>query len=343
MFAQRAVPMFPDWHSTCLHQIFYLLQGFITSAGSLGECSEQAVALLPNGQSKKSSWSPPHHPPLSPPKSAEVGFPPNIPVSQDGEEGYTTSQIRLLHPRYRVQHPELFKPPPNKTVFDRESPPPYSQHPSSGSFGCGSAPTSSSAFCMGGSVKGSVRVVRDCDGQPVVSRCYSMFTPSLPNSALNGVGARDSDPTSLGVHQLQRQQPYVQLKSQTRQQGTCTFSVGNTAPPAPNSLPPMLIDPSLNAISSCDTFRFISPISQLLDIGRSASVSGCGGGHGDRRFRRGERQRGRREDGERERTRGGGGRGGGDSSEELALSSSDVSFSDSGSLESDKSRASPEV
>ncbi|KAK7493843.1 hypothetical protein BaRGS_00014984, partial [Batillaria attramentaria] len=90
---------------------------------------------------------------------------------RDGEEGYVASQVRLLHPHYCMVQSELFKAPPNKTVFDRESPPPYSLSPSQKSFGCSSAPpiTSSSGFSGEGFgvPPGHVRVVRDSEGQPV--------------------------------------------------------------------------------------------------------------------------------------------------------------------------------
>ncbi|BFZ12526.1 hypothetical protein BsWGS_15566 [Bradybaena similaris] len=61
-------------------------------------------------------------------------YPPNIPLSADGEEGYAMSQKALhskqqLERNWQVQN-EVFRPPPNKTVHDRDSPPPpYSLNP----------------------------------------------------------------------------------------------------------------------------------------------------------------------------------------------------------------------
>lgn len=56
-------------------------------------------------------------------------YPPNVPVSRDGEEGYAESQ-RSLHSKQQLEQNwqaqnELFRPPPNKTVYDRDSPPPH--------------------------------------------------------------------------------------------------------------------------------------------------------------------------------------------------------------------------
>uniref|UniRef100_A0A0B6ZVN8 CUB domain-containing protein n=2 Tax=Arion vulgaris TaxID=1028688 RepID=A0A0B6ZVN8_9EUPU len=61
-------------------------------------------------------------------------YPPNIPLSADGEEGYAMSQKALhskqqLEQNWQVEN-EVFRPPPNKTVYDRDSPPPpYSLSP----------------------------------------------------------------------------------------------------------------------------------------------------------------------------------------------------------------------
>ncbi|CAG5123592.1 unnamed protein product [Candidula unifasciata] len=66
--------------------------------------------------------------------SPSVLYPPNIPLSADGEEGYAMSQKALhskqqLERNWQVQN-EVFRPPPNKTVHDRDSPPPpYSLNP----------------------------------------------------------------------------------------------------------------------------------------------------------------------------------------------------------------------
>ncbi|KAL8613895.1 hypothetical protein ACOMHN_032885 [Nucella lapillus] len=172
-------------------------EGLTSSGCSNPECSnEQAVALLPN--MKHSHHKHTRHPPAPPPHCSlpdpEVGLPPNIPVSPDGEEGYSASQLRLLDRRSRTAHSELFKPPPNKTVFDRESPPPYSLTPSPGTYGCGSplAPPPSPPHSVGrggtgggggggGYLCGPERVIRDSEGQPVVSRCYTMFSGAPPS------------------------------------------------------------------------------------------------------------------------------------------------------------------
>lgn len=281
-----------------------MLQGFTPSAESLQDCSEQAVALLPNGPSRR-TWTPPHPPP--PPPDLEIGLPPNIPVSPDGEEGYTASQMRLLDPRYRTVQSELFKPPPNKTVFDRESPPPYSPSPSSGSFGCGSAPSRSSPVFSGGTYGyGSVRVVRDSEGQPVVSRCYSMFTPSMVR---NGAGNSDRSSNAGGgksiccdsseispqhrshryAHQQRHHHHQPAYEQQQQQRSLGAFGTVNTVQ-CPTCCPSSQLYvhsslPSANAIRNCDTLCWNLPAQQHFSTGRAAAPGVGGestGGSGDR-------------------------------------------------------------
>lgn len=56
-----------------------------------------------------------------------LDLPPQIPVSKDGEEGYRDSQRHLRRSKnFRPKDNEIvFRAPPNKTIHDRESPPPY--------------------------------------------------------------------------------------------------------------------------------------------------------------------------------------------------------------------------
>ena len=87
-----------------------------------------------------------------------LDLPPQIAISKDGEEGYIESQKHLMFKRSRyLDH--VFRPPPNRTVHDRESPPPY---------------YSNSASLE--NIDNSARIVRDANGCTRVSRCYSMST-----------------------------------------------------------------------------------------------------------------------------------------------------------------------
>lgn len=54
-----------------------------------------------------------------------LDLPPQIPISKDGEETYSVSQKHLIYNKHNRQCLDIFRPPPNKTVHDRESPPPY--------------------------------------------------------------------------------------------------------------------------------------------------------------------------------------------------------------------------
>ncbi len=56
------------------------------------------------------------------PDTGDMTLPPAIPISADGEEGYVNSQRHLVS----TQDPtELVSAPPNRTIKDCESPPPY--------------------------------------------------------------------------------------------------------------------------------------------------------------------------------------------------------------------------
>lgn len=96
-----------------------------------------------------------------------LDLPPQIPVSKDGEEGFIESQKHLIRSRYIDQ---LFRPPPNKTVHDRESPPPYYSN-------------SASLENLG---KPPSRIVRDSNGCPRMLRCYSMSSNVSNSSSTNG-------------------------------------------------------------------------------------------------------------------------------------------------------------
>ena len=69
---------------------------------------------------------------LYPPgRDTELNLPPHIPRSVDGEEGYAESSQRLLQANTRrmKEANESMRAPPNKTVFQGESPPPYRVQP----------------------------------------------------------------------------------------------------------------------------------------------------------------------------------------------------------------------
>ncbi|XP_013396768.1 uncharacterized protein LOC106163655 [Lingula anatina] len=105
----------------------------------------------------------------------DMELPPSIPISEDGEEGYVTSrrllQISACNPSKELER-ECFRPPPNKTIFDGESPPPYRSH-SAGLLEwqqrrkAPSTSSSSSSSMVG-------RLVRDCNSTPTVVRCNSL-------------------------------------------------------------------------------------------------------------------------------------------------------------------------
>lgn len=271
-------------HLTC--QPSHSSEGLTPSAGSTQECSEQAVALLPSAHhhhhhTQHKKWSgthpqpQPHPSPPPPPRDPEIDLPPNIPVSPDGEEGYVASQVRLLHPRYCMVQSELFKAPPNKTVFDRESPPPYSLSPAHKSFGCSSAPpiTSRSGFVVSGEgfapVSGTVRMVRDSQGQPVVSRCYTMFTQSTRDSmkSFTSGGRGGSAVRMAGVARDSGSSPRQRDNDRhSRQQQQC-YQQRQQPRPRPRPRPPPPLSPpyrgAYNTVKSMDGFHPIPAITPI--------------------------------------------------------------------------------
>ncbi|ESO82661.1 hypothetical protein LOTGIDRAFT_155674 [Lottia gigantea] len=65
---------------------------------------------------------------LSTNRDGRIGCPPQIPISRDGEEGYAESQKQLANQRNldNTDSQQYFRPPPNRTIYDRkQSPPPY--------------------------------------------------------------------------------------------------------------------------------------------------------------------------------------------------------------------------
>ncbi|XP_062579833.1 uncharacterized protein LOC134241825 [Saccostrea cucullata] len=92
-----------------------------------------------------------------------ISLPPQIPISQDGEEGYRQSQQTLKHLRKSDGYQHCFRPPPNKTVHDKESPPPYYSHSASAIDKVGHSPLK-----VGGSPDGRVT------SSDMLSRSYSM-------------------------------------------------------------------------------------------------------------------------------------------------------------------------
>lgn len=88
-----------------------------------------------------------------------IQYPPHIPISKDGEEGYIESQNKLDRHRKADLQNVCFRPPPNKTVYDKDSPPPYSSRSTSSLDSISHAKSSS--------------LVTDINGCPVL-RCYSM-------------------------------------------------------------------------------------------------------------------------------------------------------------------------
>ncbi|KAL4234750.1 hypothetical protein ACF0H5_006392 [Mactra antiquata] len=96
-----------------------------------------------------------------------LDLPPQIAISKDGEEGYIESQKHLRCKNNKKFIDQLLRPPPNKTVHDRESPPPYYSH-------------SASLENIG---HPAMRIVKDSNGCQQMKRCYSMSSNA---SSTNG-------------------------------------------------------------------------------------------------------------------------------------------------------------
>ncbi|KAK3085876.1 hypothetical protein FSP39_009948 [Pinctada imbricata] len=152
----------------------------VTSAGASSvshqDSLEQKVALLRERhilmQSAKSDM--------------EIGLPPQIPISQDGEEGYVKSQKSIAN--YQSQDCQIFRPPPNKIVYDIDSPPPYISRSVSSIDSLGHA-------SLGSRGRLDMDPNNSCD---VMLRCYSM--PNNNNHLNNTGGSRT--PTSQHARHL---------------------------------------------------------------------------------------------------------------------------------------------
>ena len=123
-----------------------------------------------------------------------ANFPPNIPRTKDGEEGYPYSQKHLRDSTCDPQNEfegKLVRAPPNRTIYEGDSPPPY---PRSQSGGLLDQPYG----------KVHARIFQQCHGSPVPRRCCNMPSNNNKpgNSNLNVTGAAQHqqvmDPA--GVH-----------------------------------------------------------------------------------------------------------------------------------------------
>ena len=88
-------------------------------------------------------------------------LPVQVPISRDGEEGYLPAQKHLLYKR-RNANDTCIRAPPNKTVHDRESPPPYYSKTAS----------------LENLAHPATRTFTDSNGVP---RCHSMSSSSVSN------------------------------------------------------------------------------------------------------------------------------------------------------------------
>ena len=109
-----------------------------------------------------------------------VNLPVSVQISQDGEEGYRQGQQRLIQHNFvgcdREVDRESIHPPPNRTVYDGESPPPYRArrftHPTGGSTTMDSKHAAGAADRSASAAKMPTQVITGNGGSPVV-RCYN--------------------------------------------------------------------------------------------------------------------------------------------------------------------------
>ncbi|GAB6026766.1 hypothetical protein CHUAL_013265 [Chamberlinius hualienensis] len=116
----------------------------------------------------------------------DLAFPPSISLP-DGEE-YPFDSLRHMHLRNPEQESELLRecirPPPNRTIFESESPPPYDRRSCSmGILHSSSSSSSSSTISL--TNNGALRARSNEISVPLVMRCQSMSTN---NCNCNGSG-----------------------------------------------------------------------------------------------------------------------------------------------------------
>lgn len=115
---------------------------------------QRAIALFKENQTRQKSIM----------KDMELGLPPRIQISEDGEEGYLTSQ-RVLQNSERSQKADSqpFCPPPNRTIRNGESPLSL----------CHAPPPSNSGFLGFSTHKQTsltaVKLIRDSNGHPTIN------------------------------------------------------------------------------------------------------------------------------------------------------------------------------
>ncbi|XP_052815306.1 uncharacterized protein LOC128242255 isoform X2 [Mya arenaria] len=160
-----------------------------------------------------------------------LDLPPQIPISKDGEEGYPDSQKHLLC-KPRNMNDMIFRPPPNKTVHDRESPPPYDSKTAS----------------LENFANPANRLVRDSYGVTRMVRCFSMSSNVKPSAAN---GTKDAS-------RSQRQSANTRTHSRTLSTNLAADGQTRTAK---NSVSPNLhIDepPDYEGVSSSDNNSQVS-------------------------------------------------------------------------------------
>ena len=106
-----------------------------------------------------------------------MNLPHHVPISLDGEEGYSVAQRRLNYNGCdREVNRESVHPPPNRTVFDSETPPPYRArrftHPPGGGSGGVGGGNMDSKHHAASATKMPTQVNIGNGGSPVV-RCYN--------------------------------------------------------------------------------------------------------------------------------------------------------------------------
>lgn len=132
----------------------------------------------------------------------ELGLPPSIPISEDGEEGYVTSQ-RLLQSCERSHKADCqaFCPPPNRTIRNGESP----------SSLCHAHSTPNSSFLGLSTHKQAtlptVRLIRDSNGHPTINSYSYLEGNSHPPRSKSHTRTSSSSTLQTNINNPASQNP----------------------------------------------------------------------------------------------------------------------------------------
>ncbi|XP_071055066.1 protein TMEPAI-like isoform X2 [Onthophagus taurus] len=207
-----------------------------------------------------------------------INLPPRISMP-DGEEHPYHSRLHIRDPEQESEiYQKCIKPPPNRTVLESESPPPY-RSSSVGLLGSISGSSSSSGDWSSSS-SSSTGVGSGCGGglnnAPLVVRCHSMSSSSTGSSSKRGVET-SSSATSSANHQktdfLQRTVKRFTGGKKTNTTSTVSGGVAVAHQQQHVNVPVVIVPMRRNDHNFTSSNSTISPSSSLITTTTTAATT----------------------------------------------------------------------